>query len=272
MRNRAILISIIALMIAPVWFTVVGSFQDLYGTFIMPPELLPSHPTLVNYQWVAEQHIVLWFSNTVAIVVSVVVLSTIISTTGGYAFAFYQFRGKRILWAVLLAGIMIPRMAMLVPLFVVVRKLHLSGSALAVILPTAFAPVGLYLARTYFETIPKSLLESARLDGASEPRILWHIVAPISKPIVTATALFAAVGSLNDYLWQMLQLQRPRVQTLLVGLMRETMRRSGAGDITPINPIGRSLASAVVLLIPLVVIFVIANRFFTTALGGAIKE
>ena len=269
--NKAILVIIIAIMIAPIWFTATGSVQDLYGVFIMPPRILPvENFTLVNYQWVVSRDVGRWFVNTVIAVVGTVSLSVFISVTGGYAFSVYQIPAKRLIWSLLLAGIMIPRMSMLVPLFVITRKLRISGSLLAVILPTAFSPIGLYLSRAYFETIPRSLLESARLDGANEWRVLRSIVAPVSRPIVTACGLFAAVGTLNDYLWQMLQLQRPDDQTLLVGLIRETMRRGG--EILLVNPIGRSLAAAMVLLAPLLGIFIVANRYFTSALGGAIKE
>jgi ABC-type glycerol-3-phosphate transport system permease component len=128
----------------------------------------------------------------------------------------------------------------------------------------------LYLARTYFETIPQSLLESARIDGATEFQVLGKIVFPISIPIITALSIFASVGALQDYIWQALVLQDPNKQTLLVGLMRYSMERGG-GDLA-LNPIGRGLAVGTVLLLPLLVIFLLANRYFVSSIGGAVKE
>jgi ABC-type glycerol-3-phosphate transport system permease component len=132
-----------------------------------------------------------------------------------------------------------------------------------------YHPVGIFLARTYFETVPRSMLESARLDGASEIQVLAHIVAPISRPIVTALALFVAMQTLGDYLWQMLQLQRPDSMTMLVGVTRAGMKRGG--DIGVV-PLGRQMAGAVILLAPVVAVFAGASRYFTSAVGGAVKE
>jgi len=272
MRNRIILFFIMVIMLMPLYFMVIGSFQDIYGLFIMPPQFIPRNPTLANYVWVLNQPLAVMLRNSGYVTVTTVILSVFISATGGYAFAFYKFPGKRILWPIALAGIMIPRMSMIIPLFVVCRKLGISGQLLAVILPASYMPVGMYLSRTYFESVPKSLLESARIDGASEAQILFRIVAPVSRPIITAIALFAGIQSLGDYLWQMLQLQRPRVHTLLIGLMRAVMLRGGGDGSTNINPVGRSLAVAVVLTVPMLLIFFVANKYFTTALGGATKE
>lgn len=272
MTNRVLLLGIFIVLLAPLYFLITGSFQDIHGLFVMPPRLWPRNPTTVNYEWVFSLPILHWLRNTSYVFVTTVTLSVLIATTGGYAFAFYRFPLKRFLWIIALAGIMVPRMSLIIPQFVVLRKLNLNGTLLAAILPAAYMPIGLYLARTYFETVPKSLLESARVDGANELQILAKIVAPVSRPIVTAIALFAGLQSLGDYMWQMLQLQRSDVQTMLIGLMRAVMLRGGGDGVTNINPIGRSLAVAVVLAAPMLLIFLVANRYFTTALGGATKE
>ena len=272
MVNKAFLVGIFVILLAPLYFLFIGSFQDIHGIFVMPPRPWPVSPTLQNYEWVFSQPIAMWFRNTVFVTVTTVTLSVMIAATGGYAFAFYQFPFKRFLWIVALSGIMVPRMSLVIPQFIVLRKLGLNGMRIAAILPVAYMPVGLYLARTYFETVPKSLLESARIDGANELQILARVVAPVSQPIITAIALFASIHSLGDYMWQMLQLQRTEVQTLLVGLMRAVMLRGGSDIVSNVNPIGRSLAVAVVLLAPLLLIFLVANKYFTSALSGAVKE
>lgn len=270
MRNRIMLSALITLLLLPLWFLFVGAFQDVYGIFIMPPRFFPRAPTLANFQWVFSLPILGWFRNTLIVTLTSVVLAVIVSVSGAFAFAFYKFPFKSFLWPLALAGIMVPRMSMIIPLFVVFRKLGLSGTLLAAILPTIYMPMGLYIARAYFQSIPVSMLESARIDGANEIQILAHIVAPVSRPIVTAIALFAGIMSMGDYLWQLLQLQRSDTHTMLIGLMRAVMLRGG-GDLS-VNPVGRSLAVAVVLLVPLLLIFLVANKYFTSALGGALKE
>jgi len=268
--TKPALLLIFVLLLAPLWFLVVGSLQDIHGVFVMPPRLVPLQPTIQNYEWVFKQPMARWALNSVGVVFMQVSIAVAISCSGGYAFAFYRFRGKEVLWILCIAAIMVPRMSMLVPRFVVMRKLALSGTFAAAVLPEAYMPIGLLLARAYFTSIPSAILDSARIDGAGELRILVQIVAPVLRPIVTAIGLFSGIGALGNYLWQLLQLQDPKKYTLLVGLMRAVMLRGG--DDTNVNPIGRSFAVAVVLVVPLLSIFLIANRYFTSAVQGAVKE
>ena len=268
--TRPILIILFVLLLAPIYWMFTGSLQDSYGVFLMPPRIFPRHPTLMNYgRLLGQSAVPRWVLNTVLTVGLSVTLSVGLSVTAGYAFAFSQFRAKGILWMFLLAGIMVPRVSVVVPLFVVIHKLQLSGTLTAVILATGLSPFGMFLARKYFTSVPPAVLESARIDGANELQVLARIVVPISRPIITALALFAAIASLQDYMWQMLILQRGKVQTLLVGLTRSIMLRGGTE--TDLNPIGMALAAGTILLVPLILIFVVANKYFTTALGGVEK-
>lgn len=265
--NRVILLIVFALLSAPVWFMFTGSLQDSYGVFSMPPPLFPKNPTLENYERLLTVPLVArWAVNTLIVIIGTASLSVVISCMTGYAFATYRFPCKKALWLLLLAGVMIPRISIIIPLFVVVKKLHLSGTIGAVILSTALSPVGLYLARTYFETLPKSLMEAARIEGAGEARILFSVVIPAARPIVSALSLFAAIAAMSDFMWQMLILQKPERHTLLVGLTREIMTR-GAGA-TSVNPVGQALAAGVILLVPMILIFAFANKYFTQAIGG----
>lgn len=269
--RKVVVAGFMVILLLPVWFMAIGSLQDIHGVFIMPPRWLPMQPTLDNWRWLfSRAPMVKWAINSVVVASVVVVVSVFASVTAGYAFAFYKWRGKRVTWLLLMAGIMVPRISLLIPLFVVVRKLGISGTLLAASIPVAFSPVGLYLARAYFETVPKSLLESARMDGANELQILGRVVVPLAQPIVTALALFSGIAGLQDFLWQMLQLQRKGVQTLVVGVTREVMLRGD--DVMAVNPMGQAMASGMLLLIPVLIIFLIANRYFVSALAGAVKE
>jgi len=271
MSKVLVLIAAIVLL-SPLWFTAVGSFQDLDGVMSMPPAPWPRVPTLENYEWIMTHPIALWARNTGVLVVLTVMISVTVSCCAAYAFAFFDFKFKKALWLLLLAGVMVPRISLIIPLFVVLRKVGLGGTLIGVVLARAVVPMALYLARAFFETVPRSLLDAARIDGAGDFTILARVVAPISKPIITCLALFSAMSAQGDYIWQNLQLQRPEVVPLLIGLIRAVNDRQGGQAELMMNPIGRKLAMAMVLLLPMLAIYFTASRYFTSALGGAIKE
>ena len=270
MIKKLFLITFFILLLFPIYMMFIGSLSDIYGVMKMPPQLWPINPILDNYLKMLQWPLLLWICNSLVVVIFSTLLSVLVSCSAGYVFAFYNFRFKNILWPLFLIGIMIPRISLIIPTFVIIRKLGLSGSLLAAILPIVFSPFGLYLARNYFESVPKSLLESARIDGAIESIILIKIIMPISKPIVTSLSLFASIGALQDFIWQMLVLQKDSVKTLLIGTISEVSRRGG-GDLN-INPLGRSFAVSIILMLPLIIVFLIANKYFLNSLEGAIKE
>ena len=272
MIRKSILIIFFILLLLPIYWMLIGSFQDLRGLMAMPPRMIPNNPSLNNYVFFFNNWpVIKWIYNTIFVTIFTVIISVSISLLTAYVFAFYKFKMKNVLWAIFLIGIMLPRISLLIPTYIIIKNLGLSGQLWAVILPVCFSPIGIYLARNYFESIPISLLESARLDGANELQVLYKIVAPLSKPIVTALALFAAIGILQDYIWQMLILQNESNQTLLVGLIKAAATRGG-GELN-VNPIGRQFATGIILLFPLLIIFLIANKYFTKdMLSGAVKE
>ena len=269
---KIVFIAMFAILILPFYVMLNGSLQNIYGILAMPPRMYPVNPTLQNYQVLFSWPLGTFAFNTIIVVMATVVLSTLISCITGYAFAFFEFPFKRILWVVLLFGIMVPYISLVIPRFVVIRHIGLSGTLASVILPIAFSPTNIYLARCFFESAPRSLLESARIDGANELQILTQIVMPISKPIISVLDLLTAIVSMGDYLWQMLCLQDIEKQTLLIGLMKGVRQSAGVPGTT-ISPFGKSMAASVILFIPMLVIFLIGNRFFVDGIHmGAVKE
>jgi len=269
--NRIVLVIIAIILLAPAYFMLTGSVQDLHGIFMMPPKLIPRNVTLQNYKWIFTLPVYRWFMNTIFIVGVGTAISVFMSVAAGYVFAFYKLPFKEVLWVLLLIGIMVPYMSIVVPRFVVVRKLGIAGTLWAAILPAAYQPQSLFIARMYFRSVPTSIMESARIDGAGDLRVLMNIIVPISRPIVTACGLFAALMLQGDYLWQMLQLRETSRHTLLIGLMKN-LQSTGGNQEMQINPIGQSFAVAAVLFLPLLAVFLVANKYFTSAIAGAVKE
>ena len=241
------------------------------GVMKMPPDLFPKHPTLKNFKLIFKEFNFIWIINTVIVAACVIIISVITSCAAGYAFAHFKIKGGKILWMILLSGIMIPRIVLYIPQYVILRKIGLSGTIAGVVLPLLFAPVSIYLARVYFRTVPKAIIESARLDGANEIQILKSIIISVSKPIVTALSLFAGMAALNDYVWQNLVLQREQRQTLIVGLMRIITSLNTNKELG-LNPLGLSMAVGTLLIIPVLLVFIFASKYFVNALGGALKE
>ncbi len=270
--NKVILILLAILMLLPLWFLATNSLTDLRGSMAMPPSLLPARPSLDNYAYFLALPLGRWVINTAILAVGSVVASVSVSCATGYAFAFFDFPFKKALWVLLLVGIMIPNLSMMIPRFVVLRKLGLLSTLSGLMLSSMLNPVGIYLARTYFSTVPKAILDSARIDGAREGQILTRIIMPISRPIVTCLALFAGIGAMGNYVWQLLVLQRPEKYTLILGLLRWINADQEGNLAFALNPLGRRFAASMILIIPLLLIFAMASKYFTQALSGAVKE
>jgi ABC-type glycerol-3-phosphate transport system permease component len=272
MIRKALLILLFLIMITPMYIMVVGSFQNIVGVMKMPPALLPVNPTMENYSLMTSLPFIKWISNTLFVIVVGTVLSVFVSASTGYVFAFYTFKFKATIWAMMIVGIMIPRISIIIPTFVTVKMLGISGTLWAVILPLVYVPVSVYLSRVYIETIPKSLLESARLDGASEFQVLTKVVMPMSVPILTLLALGCSILFLGDYFWQMLVLQKNDNNTFIVGMIKWVIALGANSINAGANPIGKHLSVGTVLMLPLFLIFMLANKYFTQDIGGAIKE
>ncbi len=270
--NKVFLICLAIILLIPMWFVATKSLTDLAGIMSMPPSLLPVRPSFENYAYLLSWPIGRWALNTGIITLGTALLSVTVSCSAGYAFAYFNFPMKKWLWLMLLAGVMIPGMSVMIPQFVVMRKLGLLSTYHGLILSRGLAPVGMYLARAYFQTVPGSLLDAARVDGASEFQILGRVIMPISRPIVMCLALFAGTGALHDYIWQSLVIRHDRLKTMIVGLLHAVHQSNTADIELMFNPLGRKFAASMILLLPLLLIFFTASRYFTSALGGATKE
>lgn len=274
MKNKIVikisLVLFFAILLMPIYFMFIGSFQKLNGMMSMPPQLYPKEFTLTNYLSMFDFPVFTWIKNTFVSLFIIVLISTFISASTGYVFATTRFKGKELIWSILLLGLLMPRISMLIPQFMILKYLHISGTLLAIILSTAYTSYGTLLARNYFESIPKSIFEAAMIDGADDSQILYNIVIPISPPAIITLALSTSIFHLSDYLWQSLVLQKEQHQTLMIGLMKAISQFMA--NQYGINPLGRMMAVGIVLLFPLLIIFLIANKYYLSAKGGEIKE
>jgi ABC-type glycerol-3-phosphate transport system permease component len=257
---RIVLAVVTALVMAfPLWVMLTTAFSG-QSTFDANVSVIPRRFSLDNFVRVFEAWPVgLWFGNSVVITVITTALTVVSSVLAGYAFAKLRFPGKNVLFLVMLATMMIPTQAILVPQFRIVNGLGLIGTFWAVIIPGAAATFGIFLARQFMLAIPTELMEAAKLDGAGSLRIFWSIVLPLCKPLLAVLTLLALMYQWNDFLWPLIALRDPNLYTLPIGLQfLQGQYRTDYGAL---------MAMTLLAVAPLVVLFLAFQRFFVQGLA-----
>jgi alpha-1,4-digalacturonate transport system permease protein len=200
----------------------------------------------------------LW--NSVFVTVVATLITLLINSMAAYALSIYEFRGKTIAMLIVIGTLMIPITIILVPVYLVVTELGLVNSLWAVILPGAATPTGVFLLRQYMLTLPRDLIEAARMDKASEWQIYWRIVMPLTAPALAVLAIFSIMWRWNEFLWPLSVLTRTESFTLQIGL------NAFQGELqTQWNYL---LAMTVVSLIPVTLVFVFLQRFIATGIAN----
>lgn len=266
-------IAMIALVIAaiawaaPLVFAVATSLKSEADASAAPLRLWPEHGwTLENYGAVlAGGDIPLWIGNSVLVSVIVTALTLLVSVPAAYAFSRHRFRGRGLLFGLTVAAIMVPPQILIVPLFEQMKLLRLSDTLAGVALPQVVAPLMVIVLKNFFDQIPVELEEAARLDGASNLRILTSVVLPLSRSILVAVGIFVFIGAWNNFLWPFIITNSPELMTIPVGL--GTVKNAYGVQYA------QGMASAVIGALPLLIVFVLFQRhivrgFATTGLGG----
>lgn len=198
--------------------------------------------------------------NSVFVTVIATLITLLINSMAAYGLAVYQFPGKQAATLAVIGTLMIPVTIILVPVYLVVTELGLTNSLWAVILPGAATPTGVFLLRQYMLTLPKDLIEAARMDKASEWQIYWRIVMPLTLPALAVLAIFSIMWRWNEFLWPLAVLTKTEVYTLQIAL------NAFQGELQ--TQWHYLLAMTVVTLIPVALVFVFLQRFITTGIGS----
>jgi len=259
------------LMIGPFYWTIGTSLKPAADWFASPPKWIPNPFTVVNYQNVFSQLAFgRYFLNSVVVTAGIVGLNVVFDTAAAYAFAKLRFPGRDVLFFILLLTLMVPFQVNLIPLYRIMVLLHRLNPHLgvdsysALILPGMIQVFGIFLMRQFLMSIPDEVLESARVDGASEFRILRSIVFPIAAPGMATLAIFTFLGAWNDFLWPLIVLDNPHMYTLPVGLALLQQKNT-------VNT-GAIMAGTVLAAAPMIVIFLVLQRRFIEGLtAGSVK-
>jgi ABC-type glycerol-3-phosphate transport system permease component len=261
-----VLILISFFMILPFVWMLSSSFKLPEDIFGYPPRLISQNPILSNYSFIfQEKNLLRVLFNTIIIALSATLLSLFFTTLGGYGFAKFEFPGKKILFVILLATMIIPGAVMMVPTFVIMRELGWVDKFWPLIVPGAASAFGIFFFRQYISTINDELMDAARIDGASEFRIFWNIILPIISPGMISLGLIFFMASWNNYLGPLIYLKSPENWTITVSINA----MSGGAGLTYWGP---QMAMSVISLIPLLIIFLVFQRRFAEGItAGAIK-
>jgi multiple sugar transport system permease protein len=197
--------------------------------------------------------------------------AALFATAGGYAFAKFDFRGKRTIFAVVLGTIMVPSTALVIPTYLLMSRFGLVNTPIAVILPSLISPFGLYLMRIYAEAaVPTELLEAARVDGAGEVRIFFRIVFPVLTPAFVTVLLLSFVMTWNNFFLPLVMLSEPRYYPLTVGLASWNAQASAAAGAQGLFAL--VVTGSLVAIVPLVIAFVALQRYWQSGLAtGSVK-
>jgi multiple sugar transport system permease protein len=246
-------IGLVAVMSPFIWMAL-SSVKSEVEIRRVPPTWWPEAPTLDNFRDLFSRlDFPQFFTTSTVVAVAVTLGNLVFCSMLGYALAKFDFAGKTMLFRIVLGTLMIPGMVTLVPLFVLVANMGLVNTYAGLILPFLAAPFGVFLMRQFFFAIPDELIDAARIDGASETRIFLQVVLPLAKPALATLGIITFLGSWNNFLWPLVVATTEDKYTLPVAL---ALYSTGQNQ----TDYGLLLAGAVVVVVPVLVVFLILQR------------
>ncbi|MDZ4045975.1 MAG: carbohydrate ABC transporter permease [Rhodoglobus sp.] len=274
-RSLPRIMSIILLTIAaigfafPFYFMIVGAFQE--NPTNSPSELFPTSGWTVDNFIAIDSRIDLVGSlvNSLIFTAGVLLGTVVFGLLAGYAIARLDFRGRGVVWVLMLLVQMVPFQLLMIPLYVqITRSYGLGDSYLGMILPFLINTTAVFIFVQFFKALPVEIFEAARIDGAGEIRLLTSVAIPLIRPVLVTVVLVTFIGPWNEFLWPFLITKDASLQPLAVSLANYI---SNVAQSTA-NPNGAILAGATALAFPVVILFIVFQRFFkATDLGAAVK-
>ncbi|MCK4447498.1 MAG: carbohydrate ABC transporter permease, partial [Candidatus Marinimicrobia bacterium] len=205
-----------------------------------------------------------YFMNSTIVSLAVTFISLFVNSMAGFAFAKYRFPGRDRIFKLLLAAMIIPGQVTMLPLFLMLNRMGLINTYWGIIIPGMASIFGIFLIRQYIFSIPDSLIEAARMDGASDFRIYWSVILPLCKPILVTLIIFSFMGSWNDFLWPLIVMTRDSMYTLPVALAN--LMGEHAQDIELM------MAGSVLTILPVLVVFMALQKYYIKGIMmGSVK-
>ncbi len=261
----AILLVLTILWLIPLAWALDTALKPESETTIIPLTWLSSHFTLQAFaSTLISSDLPRWYFNSILTSAVISVVTVVLASMAAYAFSRVPFRGRGVLFWIILAGIMIPGQVLIVPLFALMQSLRLVDTYLGIILPQIASPFAVFIFKQFFDGIPHDYDEAALMDGASRLRVYWQVLMPLARPAVATVAILTFVASWNNFIWPFIVITDTKMMTIPVGLA--TVQTSYGIRYAQI------MASALLGGLPAVIVFLFFQRQIVEGLAGGLKE
>ncbi len=239
----------------PFWWMVMASFMPDGQASVYPPPLIPEQFTLHQFYTLLKRlNVARYFFNSMFLAVTITCISLFFNSMAGYAFAKYRFKGKNQLFKLLLSSMIIPAQVTMLPLFLMLKSIGVINTYLAIIIPGLANIFGIFLIRQYAFSIPDSLIEAARMDGASDFQIYYRIILPLCVPILVTLGLFTFLAVWNDFMWPLIALTDNEMYTMPVALANLMGEHTRDPELM--------MAGSFITVLPVIVVFLFLQRFY----------
>jgi multiple sugar transport system permease protein len=264
----AVLVVLAIIYITPFLIQVATSFKTDAEAASNPISLLPQTWTTAAYQKLfLNSDFPVWFTNSAIVTVFVTLGRVFFNSLAGYALARLHFRGRNVIFALLIAVMSVPGVVLLIPKFLVINQLGIYDTYVAMIVPLLTDAAGVFIMKNFFESIPASVEEQGRIDGAGTFRVFWSIVLPMARPALVTIIILSFQGSWNELSHFIVATQSPELTTLTKGVASLASGQLSQGTQYPLK-----LAAAAIMTIPVAVMFFIFQKRIMNTTEGAVKE
>lgn len=252
--NVCLKLLVIVVIAFPFYWMVSTSLKDYTEALQFPPTLFPKTVHWENYAHIFEiVPIALYFRNSVIVSLMVLVLQYLIIVPAAYSFARHDYFGKNLFFGIVLLGLMIPQQITFLPVYFMFSKMKLLKTFIPLILPFISNPFGIFMLRQYFMQIPQEVIEAARLDDASNMKIMFKVMMPMAKPALITIGLLSFISTWNSYFWPLIMTSSETFRTLPVGIA--ALKSSETLQMWHII-----MAGNVVLVVPILIVYMFASK------------
>ncbi len=268
--NLVVVILIALLLIFPLWWMITGSFRLAIGAVKI--EIIPTQPTIRNYVRLFRHPVVIWTFNSFIVAIICSIVSTLINTMAGYAFAKKSIPLKEPLFIMFLVSMMIPGQLGFIPLFLLIKKVGLFNTRAAMIIPGLASAFYIFFLRQYLKDFPNDLLWTAEIDGCGEIRKFLNVIIPLSKPALGICFTMTFLGNWGNFFWQLIVATKDTVKTLPVGIAQMVLSEQNYMEFG-LPDFGIQMAGATYSFISMLIVFIFFQKqFVQNIFAGSIKQ